>query len=353
MAASRNLVSYDSWAEDDPSMLTPRAGRALDNSAEEANPGTTKQYCASVPAPRRHEHGQTEHEADEHLAVDRGWMSRARLGPTILQPTVRGLPYASCMARENFDVEVPEGTHLGFSRDTDGAYRAHLFDNETNELVGHAELFEPERDDHFASDQINVFVYNDPSSREEAVEWSEILGNLAILGLILGAQKAAPHVQDWWNSKALPFLKSRRARRSRRSSGSDQIVATEVLMTEPEPSTAVDVLAALGEYRTKMGSDEARERLIAALVARIFSEEQLRIVGNAQIEDERDSRASAITTATPTSTQLEVSIRKMLEADPSWPDPETLAELERLLNGNLESRDALLLRVIGPGEARG
>lgn len=51
------------------------------------------------------------------------------------------------MAKKRFDVEVPDGQHLGFSRDTDGAYRAHLFDDETNDLVGHAELFEPEDDD--------------------------------------------------------------------------------------------------------------------------------------------------------------------------------------------------------------
>jgi hypothetical protein len=51
------------------------------------------------------------------------------------------------VARKRFDVEVPDGQHLGFSRDTVGARRAHLFDDENNDLVGHAELFAPDEDE--------------------------------------------------------------------------------------------------------------------------------------------------------------------------------------------------------------
>jgi hypothetical protein len=51
------------------------------------------------------------------------------------------------VAKKRFDVEVPDGQHLGVSRGTDGAYRAHLFHDDTNELVGHAELFEVDEDE--------------------------------------------------------------------------------------------------------------------------------------------------------------------------------------------------------------
>ena len=50
------------------------------------------------------------------------------------------------MAMKRFDVEVPDGQHLGYSRGTDGAFRAHLFRDDTNGLAGHAELFEVAED---------------------------------------------------------------------------------------------------------------------------------------------------------------------------------------------------------------
>jgi hypothetical protein len=91
------------------------------------------------------------------------------------------------------------------------------------------------------------------------------------------------------------------------------------------------VFTALEQYRASMSSAEARDRLAAALVARLFSEEQLRVLREARIED--DGGASQLVRAIDSLTpqQLEVSIVAMLEANPSWPDEETLAELARVL----------------------
>jgi hypothetical protein len=49
------------------------------------------------------------------------------------------------------------------------------------------------------------------------------------------------------------------------------------------------VFAALDEYRASMSSAEARDRCVVALVARLFSEEQLSAT-NARIEDEGGAR---------------------------------------------------------------
>ena len=255
------------------------------------------------------------------------------------------------MARENFDVEVPEGTHLGFSRDTDGAYRAHLFDDETNELVGHAELFEPE-DDYgagYAPDPEPVYIYVDDdreAQREEDNEVADALAALAILGVIVAAQKAAPHVKKWWNEQALPFLRDKRARWFRRRKARVEATQEHVtVVAEAAPTESNDVFAALDEYRASMSSAEARERFVAALVARLFSEKQLHLLRNARIEDEQGSLelASAMDALTPE--QLEDGIRAMLEANPTWPDQETVAELSKLLNGTLEQREPLALQV--------
>lgn len=243
------------------------------------------------------------------------------------------------MARENFDVEIPAGTHLGFSRDTGGAYRAHLFDDATNELVGHAELFEPESDGH-RSEQEYVYVNSHQSAaREDETELADALSALALLGIIVAAQKATPHVKEWWNAKALPFLKDQRARLSRSTRDEREFPAIHAAVVEPAPAATHDVFAALDEYRASMSSAEARERFIAALVARLFSERQLQLLRNARIEDERGSLELARAMDGLTPQQLEDGVRAMLDANPSWPDRDTVAELSKLLNGTFQQPD--------------
>jgi hypothetical protein len=242
--------------------------------------------------------------------------------------------------RENFDVEVPEGTHLGFSRGTDGAYRAHLFDDETNALVGHAELFEPAEGEYVGSvmdaQPVYINVDNDrSSSQEDKAQLQDVLGALAVLGIIVAAQRAAPHLKRWWNDQALPFLRKSKNRLSKpyRSKSDAAVVESFALMDPAPEASPQDVFTALDEYRASMSSAEARDRFVAALVARLFSERQLRLLRNARIEDEGVALelASAMESLTPQ--QLGESITLMLEANPSWPDEDTLAELGKLLGG--------------------
>lgn len=270
------------------------------------------------------------------------------------------------MARENFDVEVPEGSHLGFSRDTDGAYRAHLFDDETNELVGHAELFEPDANSDagstMAPDPVFIYVDNERSdSRADDTEVQDVLAALALLGIIVAAQKAAPHLKRWWNARALPFLKNARSKLSRmhKPNGSRIVQAEVPALDESAPAgSAQAVLSALDEYRRSMSSAEARERFIAALVARLFSEQQFSLLREARIEDQSGSLelASAIETLTPQ--QLEDSIRLMLESNPSWPNQETLAELGNLLGDgridgeHVQRRKVDVRRVLRPPRSK-
>lgn len=240
------------------------------------------------------------------------------------------------MAREKFDVEVPEGTHLGFSRDTDGAYRAHLFDDKTNELVGHAELFGPAEDEHVSSatDAGPVYInvdYGQSHSQEDEAE--DLLGALAVLGIIVAAQRAAPHLKRWWNDRARPFLKKSRSRLPNPHRAKSHTAARDsfALAERAPEASSQDVFTALDEYRASISSAEARDRFVAALVARLFSERQLRLLRNARIEDEGGALelASAMNSLTPQ--QLGESITLMLETNPSWPDEDTLAELGKVL----------------------
>lgn len=244
------------------------------------------------------------------------------------------------MARKNVDVEIPDGTHLGFSRDSADARRAHLFDDETNELVGHAELFEPANDEHVGpvpyAEPVYIYVNGDRSNEQDD-ELAEALRALVRLGIIVAAEKAAPHLKRWWNDTALPCLKKLRKKLPRLPRRAKDHVAVVDSPVPPEAlaeASSQDVFAALDEYRASMSSAEARDRFVAALVARHFSDMQLRLLRDARIQDEGGARELAKAMESLTPQQLEESITLMLDANPSWPDEDTLAQLRNMLDGD-------------------
>jgi hypothetical protein len=239
--------------------------------------------------------------------------------------------------KKRFDVEVPEGTHLGVSRDTDGAYRAHLFDDDTNELVGHAELFEPVQDAAEAPTEPSpVFVYIDDRYEYEArvrepSEAEKLVGNLLLLGVLIAVEKAKPHVKEWWAEQARPALRakwnglaeSKPSRTSRRTSV--KASATSGAAVDESPN---EVLDALDAYKVSMSSEEARARFVTAVSARLVSEEQLAILRNARIEGiDGPLELKALTPH-----QIAEALAAVLEANPSLLDADrAAAELGRLL----------------------
>ena len=46
-----------------------------------------------------------------------------------------------------YRVNIPKGTHLARSKNTEGAFRGAVLDDETNQVSGQAELFEVDRDE--------------------------------------------------------------------------------------------------------------------------------------------------------------------------------------------------------------
>ncbi|MFD0315608.1 hypothetical protein [Streptomyces flavalbus] len=197
----------------------------------------------------------------------------------------------------------------------DGGLHQNLYDSQ-GRLVGHA-----------------TFIPDDENEADspERSELDKLLGALVLLGAIKAAEKAAPHLKRWWNDQALPYMKSARIRLAQaRKSDSQAAPTASTTLTESAPAQTPQEVAAIGEdYRASMSSTEAWERFVAALMARLFSEEQMRILRNVQIKDENDPlELSAVGALTP---QLGDSIRLMLETNPSLLDEETLAELGRVL----------------------
>jgi len=212
------------------------------------------------------------------------------------------------MVKKRFDVEVPDGQHLGFSRDNDGARRAHLFDNETNHLVGHAELFDPDEE------------------ADEEADLEALAGALGAMVALAVIVAAAPHIKGWWNDKAVPAITSTRNRIryawngiTRPREADDEVIAAElVTVSDPSPDdSSNEVDTALERLRARMSSAEARQRFVAALMAKTFFEEQMSTLRNARIEDDEDPMElkSAMKALTPQ--QVGNTINLMLEKDPS------------------------------------
>ena len=245
------------------------------------------------------------------------------------------------MASSEYDeyeaiVRVPKGADLSQSRKTAGAHRGLTRDPDTNKL-GHAEIFlkdENEADSLTESPPVfvNVNEYASDSRARERSELGELLGALILLGAIKAAEKAAPHLKIWWNDQALPFMRSTWNRLVPTRKADSQSAPTEstTLIGSAPTEASQEVIAALEEYRVSMSSAKARERFVAALMARLFSEEQMRMLRNARIEDENGPlELSAMETLTPQ--QVGDSIKLMLETNPSLHDEATLAELGKVL----------------------
>lgn len=185
-------------------------------------------------------------------------------------------------------VEYPAGTQLSKSR-TPGGYSSLARDVETNDLETHATLF-PVDDDEDAVGSIPnpppVFVYvtderASDSQDDESLKLEEIIELLELLyAFAKWMERVAPKAKVWWNQQALPTVKSTWGKVAKARKDDSQSAALTVDAAAKAPTE---------ERRVDMSNAEARERLVAALAARLFSEEQLRLLRNARIKGDVDS----------------------------------------------------------------
>ena len=94
------------------------------------------------------------------------------------------------------------------------------------------------------------------------------------------------------------------------------------------------MVAAIEAYRASMSTEEARNRFLAALVTRLYSEEQLRMLREARVEDvngllELDSMVETLT-----ADQLRSAITALLEENPSLVGDGAQADLGKILGGS-------------------
>lgn len=178
--------------------------------------------------------------------------------------------------------------------------------------------------------------YPDPDVASESDQVPPDLVVGAAIGLAIGVVctlavvAATPRVRQWWAAVALPRFRAaaRRATLWKRAS----IEAPEVV-TQEDFAQEVDVVVAGAE--TTMSSAEARDRLLAVLLAAAFIAEQMRELQRARIEPEdgQDARELHKVMAKLTTQELTDMINRTLEADTPPIGEETAAKLMDYFGG--------------------
>ncbi|MFV2009392.1 MULTISPECIES: hypothetical protein [unclassified Micromonospora] len=219
-------------------------------------------------------------------------------------------------------IRAPKGARLSSSRKTAGAHRGFAHDPEAKTLR-HAEIF---LKDESLEESIEYyspppFTYIDydltPNSKEEDLpDARAVLGFLVLLAAIKATEKAAPHIRRWWINRASPAIRSawERLAKSRKADGD----AVDTARNFPQAA-----IASSDENQISMSSVEAMERFVAALTARLlsedakrFSEEQIEVLRNARIENLELPDSSGMLTPE----EVRDGIKLMLEQNPSLLD---------------------------------
>ena len=177
----------------------------------------------------------------------------------------------------------------------EGGWHQNLYDTE-GRLKGNARFVpvdEDQEDPIIVTETVYVPADERLSKTQEMV--AEIVSSVIVKLIEDGVQVAKPHVQRWWNETAVPFTKAKakdwKHRRSSRHAekapqGVEEIVIDDVTSSSGE-SSSISILQA--DERPTMSSAEAQARLLAAVAARAYSDEQLRMVSDSQIIDTKDS----------------------------------------------------------------
>lgn len=212
-------------------------------------------------------------------------------------------------------------------RKREGGLHQNLFDHE-GRLKGNAR-FVP-HDDRAERLQITETVFVPIEERRRSREEEELQQAIAALVSALIDQAIArgkPLLERWWRENARPSLSAQRVqlaalrRRSRRQRKSVEGTATHESSALPPASEG---------SRLSMSSAEARARYLAALAARAYSDEQLRLISSADIVDTHDVAALERSLSALPPDQVGALLRTMV-TNPSLLEDDALAALASVL----------------------
>ena len=218
-------------------------------------------------------------------------------------------------------------------RKKEGGLHQNLFDADGS-LKGSARFVpsdEVDRDPVYVTERVYVPAEERRLTPEQQ-ELADLISEVLLAFMAKGIERAKPHVKRWWTESVRPFVGEQRARLSQRRPRPSLKADRALLESEnlPDSSDQVPAESAVAVSRPKMSSAEAQARYLAAMAARAFSEEQLRMVRSADIIDAQNvAEVEARIAELPPSEVRELMSRMV--TDPSMLGEETLAELASVL----------------------
>lgn len=229
-------------------------------------------------------------------------------------------------------------------RKKEGGLHQNLYDSEGN-LKGNAR-FVPDDGTDPQPVIVTETVYIPADDRRRTQEDDElaefvadVVGRLAARGIAA----AAPVVAQWFRDTARPSLAAQRARvrqwRERRTTKKKESVV-EATLVEPSREGAAaptrepsgELIGTSAESRPNMSRAEAQARYLAALAARAYSDEQVRLVSGANIVDGGGVVELERSLAELPADQLRALI-EMMATSPAMLGEDSLAQLASLLGG--------------------
>lgn len=234
---------------------------------------------------------------------------------------------------------IPKGHHLGTSHEVDGAVKGHIFEDGTNALKGHADWV-------WVDDPEPSYTYSyEPEpprqlTEEERRIAAAIAATLAVL-TIKGAKWATPRIARWWKDAAARDIKSTwRKVTTLRKSSKDLAARAPSSSNARFVASSTGVEIAVAESKITMSSGEWEARYQAILAAGAFTEQQRRILANAQIDDSTPALDAESTKEQLTPRQFADRIARMLEANPSLLNDETSESVMALLGHGAHKSDS-------------
>jgi hypothetical protein len=235
-------------------------------------------------------------------------------------------------------VRVPKGARLARSRKTEGAHRG-ITDPGTDQM-SNAELFlkeqtEPDPVAAYPQGWPDSDLYESEVRARERRETAEFVAEVLVQVSLRLAEKAAPHVRKWWFEQALPVVKSQWKDKAVLSVQAKWSSVVRRRPSDRQPGAKGDLNEAVvvsDDRRTTMTSAEVQKRVKAAVLARLFSDGQLRLVRDARVVDESEDGPMELgATSDLTPQRIEEHIALMLEANPSLLGQDPLVELGKLV----------------------
>ena len=227
------------------------------------------------------------------------------------------------MVRRRVEIEYPDDAELGQSRQGDGASSPNFYVSDYKGVRGQVKIYDVEEDEAEACHPEPEYPESERRIAErdpftEAI--SDALAQVMTHYINLGFAKAAPRVKAWVAQKAMPTVKltvhlaQSGITNARRGAQTDLSELGTADAAATSPSTELD--ASPSDDKPSMSGQEAQTRVAAALLARAFSDEQLRMVFSTRIDDDGEFLAWMKSMEKGTPAEVESRIHLMIESNP-------------------------------------